>query len=135
MKNMDTLRSKESGIVEVTLRERKKIETVGRKMDVNDILSKTDPYPLKETQEMGMVVFILIRSLDKDRYQNTLQYNSVRKIRFVLSNVWHVSNNTLTTSDLSKDMRKTYLTSYATYLLWSERFIMGIHTRMFNEVR
>ena len=87
MKNMDTLRSKESGIVEVTLRERKKIETVGRKMDVNDILSKTDPYPLKETQEMGMVVFILIRSLDKDRYQNTLQYNSVRKIRFVLSNV------------------------------------------------
>ena len=43
--------------------------------------SRMNPSPLKDTQGTGIAVCILIRSLNKGRYQNTLQYESVRKIR------------------------------------------------------
>ena len=78
---------------------------------------------------------ILLRSLDKGRYQNTLQYESVRKMWSTFSNVWHTSSKNLTTSVLARDVRKIYVNSCPAYSLWFERFMIGMHKRMGDELR
>ena len=83
---------------------------------------------------MGIAVCTLKRSLDKGRYQSTLQYESVRKMRSSYSNIWHASKFTLTTSVMARDVRKTYVTSCPSYSLWFERFMVGMHKRMGDEV-
>ena len=93
------------------------------------------PLPLSNIQGMGIAMCILFRTLDKGRYQNTLQYESVRKMRSVFSNVWHASRNTLTTSLLARDVRETYVISSPVYSLWFERFMISIHKHMGDEVR
>ena len=40
----------------------------------------------------------------------------------------------LTTSVMARDVRKTYVTSCPSYSLWFERFIVGMHKRMGDEV-
>ena len=60
---------------------------IGRKLNMNDVLPVMGPFPLKDTQGMGIVVCILIRSSDKGQYLDTLQYESVRKMRSAFSSV------------------------------------------------
>ena len=95
--------------MKTTLRETRKLGTIGRKLGVHAVLSAMGPFLLKDTQGMEILVCILIRSLDKGRYQDTLQYESVRKMRYTFSNVWYASHNTLTTSVLARDNRKMYV--------------------------
>ena len=133
--NMDAFWSREPGTVESTRRETRKIVLVSNKLGLEDVLPIMGPFPLTDTQGMGIAVSVLMRSLDKGRYQNTLQYESVRKMRSAFSNVWHASCNTLTTSVLARDIRKTYVTSCPAYSLWFERFMIGMHKRMGDEVR
>lgn len=73
--------------------------------------------------------------LDNDRYQNTIQCESVKKMRSVFSNVLYALSNTLTTSVLARDVRKTYVTFCSAYSLLSVRLIVGIYKRTGNEVR
>ena len=68
--NVDAFWSREPGTVDETLREIRKLEVISRKLGVNDVLPAISTFPLKYTQEMGIVVCILIRSLDKGRYQD-----------------------------------------------------------------
>jgi len=58
----------------------------------------------------------------------------VRKLRSAYSNIWHSSRQTLTISVMAKDIKKQYVTSCPTYGLWFERFILGVHKRMGDEV-
>lgn len=83
---------------------------------------------------MGIAVYTLKRSLDKGRYQSTLQYESVRKMRSAYSNIWYASKLTLTTSVMARDVRKKYITSCHFYSLWFERFMVSMHKRMGDEV-
>ena len=133
--NVDAFWSREPGTVEATRRESRQILVVGNRLGLENVLPAMGPFPLTDTQGMGIAVSILLRSLDKGRYQNTLQYESVRKMRSAFSNVWHASCNTLTTSVLARDVRKTYVTSCPAYSLWFERFMIGMHKRMGDEVR
>ena len=84
---------------------------------------------------MSISVYILQRSLNKGRYRDTLQFETVRELRFAYSNIWHASRQTLTTSVMARDLRNVYITSCPTYGLWFERFVVGIHKRMRDEVR
>ena len=73
--------------VEEILRENRKIVTVSKKLGLNNVLPVMGYFPMIYTQGMRIAVCILLRSLNKDRYQNILQYESVKKVRSVFSNV------------------------------------------------
>ena len=75
------------------------------------ILPKISPFPLEDTQDMSLVLSMLRRSLDKGRYRATVQFETVRKMRLVYSNIWHASKYTLTTSVMVRDLKKTLVTS------------------------
>jgi len=91
-------------------------------------------FPLEDTLGMEIAVCMLQRSLDKGRYRDTLQVETVRKLRSVYLNIWHASRQTLTTSVMARDLKKTYITSCPTYGLWFKRFVIGMHKRMGDEV-
>ena len=55
-------------------------------------------------------------------------------MRSSFSNIWHASSQTLTTSVMARDTKKTYATSCPSYGLWFERFMIGMHKRMGDKV-
>ena len=128
--NLDAFWSREPGTVSATRRDSLKLAEIGMRLGLKNILPVMGPFPLEDSLGMGLAVGMLIRSLDKGRYQSTLQFESVRKMRSAFSNMWHASKLTLTTSVMAKDTRKTYVTSCPSYSLWFERFIVGMHKRM-----
>ena len=133
--NLDGFWAREPGTVEATKREGRKLAMLGRDMGLENLFPAMGPFPVVDTQGMGVAVCMLVRSLDKGRYRATLQYDTVRKMRSAYSNIWHASRQTLTTSVMSRGMNKTYVTSCPTYGLWFERFMLGMHKRMGDEVR
>ena len=112
-----------------------KIYKISVDLGLENLFTEMGPFALEDNLGMGIVTCLLRRSLDSDKYRETLQFETVRKLRSVYSNIWHSSRATLTTSVMARDVRKTYITSYPAYSLWHERFILGIHKRMGNEVR
>ena len=111
-------------------REGFKIGKLGDSMGLANLFPATGPFPLKDTMGIGIAVYMLKRSLDKGRYRNNLQFETVRKLSSTYSNIWHSSRKTLTTSVMARDIKKTYVTTCPTYGLWFERFILGMHKRM-----
>ena len=83
---------------------------------------------------MGIAVCILQRSLDKERYRDTLQFETVCMLRSTYSNIWYASRHTLTISVMARGIKKTYVTSCSTDGLWFESFVIGMHTQMGNKV-
>ena len=132
--NLDAFWAREPGTVAATRREGVKIGKLGNLMGLSMLFPAMGPFPLEDTMGMGIAVCMLQRSLEKGRYRDTLQFETVRKLRSAYSNIWHASRQTLTTSVMARDLKKTYITSCPTYGLWFERFIMGMHKRMGDEV-
>ena len=132
--SLDAFWSREPSTVESNRREGMKIERVSEELGLSSILPMMGPFPVQDSQGMGIAVCTLKWSLDKGKYQSTLQYESVRKMHSAYSNIWHASKYTSTTSAMARDVRKTYVTSCPSYLLWFERFMEGMHKRMGGEV-
>ena len=122
--------SREPGTVEATRRDTRKFTMIESQLGLYSVLPMMEPFSVGYPQCMGIAVYMLRRSLDKGRYQPTLQFEIVRKMRSAYSNVWHASRYTLTTSVMTRDARNTYVTSCPSSSLWFERFIVGIHKRM-----
>ena len=96
--NLDAFWAREPGTVAATKREGVKIGRLGALVGLVNLFPAMGPFPLEDTQGMGIAVCMLERSLDKGRYRTTLQFETVRKLRSAFSNIWHASRQTLTTS-------------------------------------
>ena len=70
--NVDAFWLREHGTVEGTRREIRKIVAVRNRLGLENVFPVMGPFPLSDTQGMGIAVSILLRSLDKNRSQNTL---------------------------------------------------------------
>ena len=131
--NLDAFWARKLDTVGATRREEAQVGKLGNSMGLYNLSSAIGPFPVEDTRGMGIAVCMLQRFLDKGRYQNYLQFETVRNLRSAYSNIWYSSRQTLTTSVMARDIKKTYLTSYPTYGLWFDRLILGMHKRM--EVR
>ena len=85
--NLDAFWSREPGTVSATRRDSLKLAEIGMRLGLKNILPVMGPFPLEDSLGMGLAVGMLIRSLDKGRYQSTLQFESVRKMRSAFSNM------------------------------------------------
>ena len=61
--NVDAFWSREPGTVEATRRESRNILVVGNRLGLENVLPVMGPFPLIDTQGMGIAVSILLRSL------------------------------------------------------------------------
>ena len=65
--NLDVFWAREPGIVEATKREGRKLAMLGRDVGLENLFPAMEPFPVADTQ---------------GRYRATLQYDTVRKIRY-----------------------------------------------------
>ena len=72
------------------------------RLGLDNLLPVMGPFPLEDTFGMVLAVGMLIRSMGKGRYQSTLQFESVKKMRSSFSNMWHASKFTLTTNVMDR---------------------------------
>ena len=89
--NLDIFWVKEPGPVAATKREGVKIGRLGASVGLVELFPAMGSFLLKGTQGMGIAVCMLQRLLDKDRYRDTLQFETVRKLRSTFSNIWYAS--------------------------------------------
>ena len=87
--NLDAFWSREPRTVEATRRDSRKLIKVGAQLCLDSILPMMGSFPVGDPQGMGIAVCMLQRSLDKGRYQHTLQFETVRKLRSAYSNIWN----------------------------------------------
>ena len=132
--NLDAFWASELGTVGATRREGAKVVKLLDSRGLTNLFPVTGEFLVEDTLGMGIAVYMLQRSLDKGRYRENLQFETVRKLTSAYSNIWHSSRQTLTISVMAKDIKKQYVTSCPTYGLWFEGFILGVHKRMGDEV-
>ena len=73
------------------------------------------------------------KSLDKGRDIETVLYKIVCKIRYAFFDKLHTSINMLTTSVMTRNLKKTFVKSYPSYRLLFKWFILEIHKWMGDE--
>lgn len=93
------------------------------------------PFPTEDSVGMGACVIMQLRSLDQGKYAPTLQFETVRKFRSAVSNVYHASVTGQGAMVMAKDTRKMVVTECPTYDSWFEKAMKGMHKRMGDDVR
>ena len=132
--SLDAFWGRESSTVAANRNGVMKLHKVSLDLGLNYIFPDMGPFSLEDNLGMGIATCLLQRSLERGKYRETLQFETMRKLRSAYSNLWHASKASLTTSVMSRDIRKTYVTTCPTYSLWYERFMLGMHKRMGDEV-
>ena len=105
------------------------------KLGLEGFLPRMGPYPLEDDWGMKQAIAMLTRSLDKGRYKDYLQFDSVRKSRSAYSNCWAASVNSYKSTVIAQDTVKTYVTTCPTQGFWYEKFMKGMHSRMGDDHR
>ena len=129
--NLDAMWSRESSTVMGNAREVRMLMKNARLLGIEDsLLPSMGPFPLEDEQGMGVAVCILIRSLDEGQNDDTVQFETARKMRAGYSNVWHASTERQVSSTMVRQTTKLVATTSPTNAEWFERFMKGMHKRM-----
>ena len=128
---IDSFWARESSTVASNLRLAKRHlvdqATLGSEMEA---MPNRGPYPQADVWGMNIVCGILIRSLDKGRNADTVQYETIRKLRSMYSNFVHTCADGLGASFVSDSGMSSSISNSSTSSLFFKRFMLGCHRRM-----
>jgi hypothetical protein len=129
---LDAMWSRESGTVEKNLYLVKRSLTSFAKFEISPdkALPKMGPCPIKDDVGMSLAVAMLDRSLDAGRTEETLQFESLRKMKAAFGSLWNASIEATDQSVSVRGQLKTIITKSPTNQDWFERFMTGMHKRM-----
>jgi hypothetical protein len=135
--NLDALWSRETSTVRNNAREIEKLRTKAMTLNlpVNDMLPKLGPFPVDDTQGMGLAVCILLRTLDEGKNETTVQFSTAQRMKTAYANMWRVSLEGSGGAVISRDTVKMFHTTCPTHGEWFEKFTKGMHERMGDKVR
>jgi hypothetical protein len=85
---------------------------------------------MRDDQGYGLALPLQVRSLDAGRNELKVQFETIRKMRSVFSNVWHVSLEGQKGSAAIRGQTKMLMTESPTNQDWYERFMIGFHKRL-----
>lgn len=134
--NLDALWSREPTTVSSTLASCRQGARIARSLGFGDqLFPYMGPFPVDDTFGIGPALVILQMSLQPGKYDQNVQFGTVRKFRSAFSNAYHASVEGLGATVLAKDTRKLVVTKCPTYGEFFERFMRGLHKRMGEIVR
>jgi hypothetical protein len=87
------------------------------------------PAPIKDEYGMGQAISMLVQSLDRGQNKRHVQYDTVRKMKSMYSNLWHAILHALSRTTAVRGMTKTIQSASPTNTDWFERFMKGMHRR------
>jgi hypothetical protein len=134
--NIDAFWSRSPGTINNTRTGIKRMQVINENVfGLPDLLPNMGPHSLSDEWGMGLAIVMLEKSLDKGKYRETVQFETVRKLRAAYSNVWGASKHAMTQGVMARDVMKIFVTNCPSHCLWFERFIKGMHCRMGGERR
>jgi len=135
---LDSFWSRESGTVSKNLGQLKLMCRAGDELGLHRgrMFPEMGPLPLEDTVGMGIAVCVLRRSLDPGRNEDTVQFSSASQAKTAFSNMWRASLEGMgRESVMARDRTKMFLTTCPTTGDWFERFALGMHKRMGDNVK
>jgi hypothetical protein len=130
--NLDALWSLESNTVKGVKGEFRKASSLLKELglEVGDVTPAFGPTPVQDEQGMAIAATMLRRTLDKGNNEDTIQFNTARKLRSLFSNMWHASGEASGSSVSVRGQTKTTTSTCPTNGEWFEKFMNGAHKRM-----
>jgi hypothetical protein len=129
--NLDSFWSRERSTVYSNLLEGKRFLATQQLLGIDtSSLPPRGPFPKKDVMGMGVAASFLLRSKAKGQNANTIQFQTVRKVRSFFSNYSHACVGGMGASFTSDDGSGGRVSNSPTNHLWFQRFTQGCHRRM-----
>jgi hypothetical protein len=88
------------------------------------------PFPIRDEWGMTTAMVLLLRSREKGRNAEFVQYKTIRKVRSHFSNFIHTTPGGVGDMFISSDNVVNGISRSRTNTLWFKRFMKGCHSRM-----
>lgn len=128
--NLDAMWARETATVIHNWREAKRFVQEARLVGIEDPYPNQGPWPVSDLFGMKTAMVFLLRSTHKGRNADTVQFNTVRKIRSHMANFFHTTPGGLGVSFITAENTFSAPSYSPTNSLWFRRFITGAHKRM-----
>lgn len=110
---------------------------IGEELGMNPIFKDPGPMPLEDNWGYGVAITMVKASLEKGKYGDYTQFDTIRSYRSVYSNYFRTTASgcgaVLTLGD--EDGKRKHFTRCATNSEWFARFSLGCKKRMGQDVR
>lgn len=130
--NLDSMWSKEPTTIERNRRDVLKTLEKGRRLGLASsmLFRPKESRPLEDECAMGFAATMIIRSLDKGKNEEFVQFNTVRSMRAAYSNYWRASGQQEDVQILMRGQTKLTGSTSPTNTIWFENFMTGFHKRV-----
>jgi hypothetical protein len=133
--NLDAIWGREPSTILGNLSQARKLEEFGDALGFSNVIPEMGPFPLLDTFGMKVACCTLLKSLEKGRWEDTVQYATTRRLRSAYSNFYHASHWGEALSVMAYETQKLITTPCPTYGYWYQRFSTGLHKRMGDVVK
>lgn len=130
---LDAFWSRESSTVEMNRRLGARYLEIQRKTGDRDnsrSYPPRGPFRVEDRAGMSLAITMLVRSLDKGHNANTIQYETMRKMRGHLSNFSHTCPGGTGDTFIGEELGSTTVSNSVSNSVWFRRYIRGCHRRM-----
>ena len=128
--NLDAMWSRESATVKANLREHGKMMTSSEQLGIENPYPERGPFPEEDSFGMTLACACLMRSLDGGINAETIQFETMRKLRSHYSNFVHTTPGGTGMAAMAGDRSSTFFSNSASNSYWFRRFMQGVHKRM-----
>lgn len=133
--NLDAFWSRETSTVKANFRLLIKAENCNLALNMPPLVKNMGPFPLEDLFGMQAAIAVLIRSLDKGKYENFVQWETFRKTRSAVTNVYQASVDGLMDVIGAYEKNRCWVSRVPTHSFWFVRFMEGLHRRVGEVVK
>jgi hypothetical protein len=127
---LDSLWARETATVEANSREAKRYVFEASLMGNVRPYPHRGPFPIEDEWGMGPATVLLMRSLNKGKNSEFVQFETIRKVRSHFSNFVHTIPGGIGDMLITSDNVVSGISHSATNTPWFKRFMKGCHSRM-----
>jgi hypothetical protein len=128
--NLDAFWSKETATVSANRREGARVLSVSARLGVDHPYPERHPFEVDDSFGMLIACQSLLRSLDPGKNTDTIQFETMRKLRSHYSNFYHTLPMGTGWTMITGGRGTSTFTGSPTYSFWFRCFMTGCHRRM-----
>ena len=132
---LDSFWSRETSTVQNNLRLLIRAEKSNDELGMPPLVGSIGPFPVEDSCGMQSAIMILVRSLDKGVYERFVQWETFRKTRSALSNVFQASVKGLQDVVGAYERDRMWISRVPTHSFFFARFMAGLHRRVGEVVK
>ncbi len=133
--NLDALWAREPSTIAGNLNQARKLEEFGNSLDFSNVIPEMGPFPLSDTFGMKVACCTLLKSLERGKWEDMVQFATARRLKSAYSNFYYSLHWGEALSVMAYEMQKLITTPCPTYRYWYQRFSAGMHKRMGDVVK